>query len=36
VESLRAAAVRRFGDAERWAFETTIAAAVVAGAAQHG
>jgi Fe-S-cluster containining protein len=36
VESLRAAAVRRFGDAERWAFETTIAAAVVAGAAEHG
>ena len=28
---LQAAAVRRFGDPERWAFETTIAAAVVDG-----
>jgi len=29
---LREAAARRFGDPERWAFETTIAAAVV----EHG
>ncbi|MEP6687129.1 MAG: YkgJ family cysteine cluster protein [Gemmatimonadales bacterium] len=29
---LRAAATRRFGDGERWAFETTIAAAIV----EHG
>jgi Fe-S-cluster containining protein len=31
LECLRGAAERRFGDAERWAFETTIAAAVVEG-----
>lgn len=30
IECLRAAAERRFGDPERWSFETTIAAAVVA------
>ena len=29
MDCLRAAAERRFGDAERWGFETTIAAAVV-------
>jgi hypothetical protein len=29
MECLRAAALRRFGDVERWTFETTIAAAVV-------
>jgi Fe-S-cluster containining protein len=31
MECLRAAAERRFGDAERWSFETTIAAAVSSG-----
>jgi Fe-S-cluster containining protein len=31
MECLRAAALRRFGDVERWTFETTIAAAVVEG-----
>jgi Fe-S-cluster containining protein len=31
IECLRAAAQRRLGDPERWGFETTIAAAVIAG-----
>lgn len=32
IECLRAAAQRRFGDAERWEFETTIAAVLGSGA----
>ena len=35
MECLRSAALGRFGDADRWEFETTIAAAVVeAGATE--